>query len=105
MSAADQTATAAMPGTCGEVSNATLTALVFELASQLHIERSHRLALEAALTERGVLSRAELEAAAQGATARQLATAQADRSIRKLLRILSESPDMRVPLRSEAPKD
>ena len=40
----------------GGLDNATLGALIFELASQLHIERTRRSALEAALAHAGVLT-------------------------------------------------
>jgi hypothetical protein len=87
----------------GELDNATLTALVFELASQLHIERTRRLALEAALASDGILTSAQLQAASESASLREESGKAADLSIRKLLRVLSESPDERVPLRSETP--
>lgn len=86
----------------GELDNSKLAGLVFELASQLHIERTRRLALEAALGSRG-LTPAEIEAAGQEAACRDRASAEADRSIRKLLRVLSDSADERAPLRAEAP--
>jgi hypothetical protein len=87
----------------GELDNATLAALLFELASQLHIERTRRLALEAALASSGIVTPAKIEAAAQDASFREEAATAADLSIRKLMRVLSESPDERVPLRAEAP--
>jgi hypothetical protein len=87
----------------GELPNSTLAALIFELASQLHIERARRLALEAASVSRGLLTHADIEAAGKTAASRTEADAAADQSIRKLLRILSESSDSRSPLRAEAP--
>lgn len=87
----------------GELDNATLGALLFELASQLHVERTRRLALEAALAQRGVLRPDQIEAAGNEAACVDAARAAADLSIRKLLRVLSESPDERAPLRAEAP--
>ena len=86
----------------GELSNATLAALLFELASQLHIERTQRLALQAALTSKGILTTAAIEAAGEDAAFREELGKAADQAIRKLLRVLSESPDERVPLRSQA---
>jgi hypothetical protein len=86
----------------GELDNATLGALVFELASQLHIERTRRLALEAALASGGIVAPAAIEAASESALFRAEAGNAADLSIRKLLRVLSESKDQRVPLRAEA---
>jgi hypothetical protein len=87
----------------GELDNSKLAGLVFELASQLHIERARRLALEAALASRGVLTPAEIEAAGEDAAFRDRASAEADLAIRKLLRVLSDSADERAPLRAEAP--
>lgn len=87
----------------GSLGNETLAALLFELASQLHIERTQRMALEAALAERSVLTAQEIEAAGASDTFRQEAGRAADQAIRKLLRVLSESPDERAPLRAEAP--
>jgi hypothetical protein len=86
----------------GELNNAALAALLFELASQLHIERTQRLALQAALTSKGILTRSAIEAAGEDAAVREEACKAADQAIRKLLRVLSESPDERVPLRSQA---
>jgi hypothetical protein len=74
------------------------------LASQLHIERARRLALQAALASSGIVTGAMIEAAAEDASLREQTAAAADLSIRKLLRVLSESPDERVPLRAEAPR-
>lgn len=90
------------PTEFGELDNATLAALVFELASQLHIERTRRLALEATLVSRGIVTPATLEAAGESASFREEAANAADLSIRKLLRLLTESPDRQVPLRGEA---
>jgi hypothetical protein len=87
----------------GELDNSKLAGLVFELASQLHIERTRRLALEAALASRGMLTPAEIEAAGADAAFRDRASAEADLSIRRLLRVLSDSADERAPLRAEAP--
>jgi hypothetical protein len=87
----------------GELDNAQLAALVFELASQLHLERTRRLALEAALAGRGVVTPSDIDAAGESAPLRKETAEAADLAIRKLLRVLSESPDERVPLRAEAP--
>ncbi len=83
----------------GGLDNATLGALILELASQLHVERTRRLALEAALAETGVLAPATIEKIGEHAALRAQATQAADQSIRKLLRVLSDSKDERVPLR------
>jgi hypothetical protein len=88
----------------GGLDNATLAALIFELASQLHIERTRRLALEAALACSGTVTPAAIEALTEDAAFRAQAGNAADLSVRKLLRVLSESADERVPLRAEAPR-
>ena len=91
------------PAAFGTPSLSQLTGLVFELASQLHVERARRMALEAALQRRGVLAAADIEAAGDSADARAAATAAADQQVRRLLRVLCESTDERRPLRAEAP--
>ncbi len=92
-----------IPVELGGLDNSKLAALVFELASQLHIERARRLALEAALIARGTLSQADIEAAGNDAAFRRTAAEAADLAVRHLLRVLSESPDDKAPLRGEAP--
>ena len=87
------------------IDNDQLATLVFELASQLHVERARRLALEAALAAAGVIAPGALESAAESPTVREAAGHAVDDSIRKLLRALSESADERTPLRGEAPRD
>jgi hypothetical protein len=79
----------------------TLAALVFELASQLHVERSRRMSLEAALAEAGVLPQGAVEAAGQAPAARKAALAAADRSTLKFMRVLTEGADPRTPLRAK----
>jgi hypothetical protein len=87
----------------GELDNSQLAGLVFELASQLHEERTRRLALEGVLAARGLLDEPSIQAAAATAEFRRLASDAADRAVRGLLRVLSESDDPRTPLRAEAP--
>jgi hypothetical protein len=87
----------------GELDNAKLAALIFELAAQLHLERTRRLALEATLAQRGIVMPSDIEMTGAGAAFREEARNTADLAIRKLLRVLSESSDERVPLRGEAP--
>lgn len=87
----------------GELDNAALAALLFELASQLHVERARRLALEAALAQRGLLRPEQIEAAGSDAACLDAAMQAANVSIRKLLRTLAESSDPRAPLCAEAP--
>ena len=80
-----------------------LAALVFELSSQLHVERHKRLALEQALVAKGVLARSDIDALAEDKSFLDAARAEADTSLRKLLRILAEAGDRQGPLRAEAP--
>ncbi|MFM8679172.1 MAG: hypothetical protein ACKOGH_06110 [Alphaproteobacteria bacterium] len=79
-----------------------LAALVFELSSQLHVERHRRMALERALVAKGVVAEAEVAALAEDQAFLGAAREAADRSLRKLLRILAEDGDRRAPLRKEA---
>jgi hypothetical protein len=88
----------------GELDCAAVAALVLELASQLHVERARRLALEAALSDRGVLEAGQIEAAAEKPTLRAAAARGADEAVRRLLRILTESSNEQAPLRAEAPR-
>jgi hypothetical protein len=80
-----------------------LAALVFELSAQLHIERHKRMALEQALVAKGVLATTEIAALADDRTFLDAARDEADQSLRKLMRILSEDGDKQAPLRKEAP--
>jgi hypothetical protein len=78
-----------------------LAGLVFELASQLQVERSERVALELALERAGVLTPGAVAAVAGDAELRRRSRAELDRSIEKLLRVLTERADARGPLRGE----
>ena len=79
-----------------------LTALVFELASQLHVERAHRIALEAALESAGVLPPDAADGIASRADVRAKALAALDRAMAGVMRVLTEDADPRTPLRSQA---
>jgi hypothetical protein len=82
----------------------SLVALTFELAAQLHEERSQRIALEGRLEEAGVLSARDLEAppapAAQDRTRAALET-----SMSGIIRVLAESGPPEHPIRDEARED
>jgi hypothetical protein len=82
-----------------------LTALLFELGSQLHVERAQRLALETALTRTGVLPERALTAAAEDAEFIRRSREALDESMAKLMRVLTEGPDPRTPLRPAADTD
>lgn len=74
--------------------------LVFELASQLHIERVQRIALEIALVQAGVLDARTLQQLAGDTELRRRSSAELDQSMAKLMRVLTEHADARAPLRS-----
>lgn len=76
-----------------------LTGLVFELASQLHIERAQRCALQAALEKAGLIDAAALQALASDPDLRRRDREMLEESIAKLLRVLTEDADPRRPLR------
>ena len=76
-----------------------MAGLIFELASQLHAERAQRMALEAALVAAGLVSPAAIEAA--GAAAQPDIGAALDTAMDGMLRIITEDPDPRIPLRNE----
>ena len=68
-----------------------LTTLVFELASHLHVERTHRLALELALERAGILGRETIAEVGQLAQLRDASIAAADHSLGKLLQAVAEA--------------
>jgi len=76
-----------------------LAGLVFELASQLHVERAQRVALQTALERAGVLDAAALAAVAADAAAQRLSRQMLEQSVARLLRVLTEDIDPRRPLR------
>jgi hypothetical protein len=84
------------------VSPDQLAALVFELAAQLHVERTERLALQTALERAGVIAPGATQALADDAALLGSARDQLDRSVRALLRIVTEAGDAKAPLRPEA---
>jgi hypothetical protein len=79
-----------------------VAALVFELASQLHVERQRRMALETLLRRQGVITEAALETLADDASFMDAARAELDHNLRRLLRIVTETGDPTGPLRAEA---
>jgi hypothetical protein len=82
-----------------------LAGLVFELASQLHAERLHRLTLEAALMSAGVLDARSLEAAARDSAIQRRGETAVGDSVARLMRVIAEWPDARAPLRAAADED
>jgi len=82
-----------------ELDTQRLAGLVFELASQLHAERLHRMALETALERSGVLQSEAIAAIAGDPEFRRLGDAAVEESIAKLMRVITELADARRPLR------
>lgn len=82
-----------------------LAGLLFELASQLHVERAQRIALELVLERAGVIQPGTVESLADDPEYRSRAQQGLDTAMHKLLRVLAESDDPRAPLRHEAPAD
>lgn len=78
-----------------------LTALVFELASQLHVERVHRITLEVTLEEAGVLSSDAIDQVAHDAAVRARSDAALDRALAGVMRVVTEDADPRRPLRDQ----
>ena len=68
-----------------------LTTLVFELASQLHLERTRRITLELALQRAGILSRAAIAEVGQQAEVRDASLIAAEHSLGKLLQAVTEA--------------
>lgn len=78
-----------------------IAALVFELASQLHVERQRRIAIETQLSRAGLLDTDALDHAASDVEVRDKGRAELDQALRGLLRIVTETGDPRGPLRAE----
>jgi hypothetical protein len=70
---------------------ARLTALVFELAAQLHVERAQRIALELALEQAALLRTGATRDMVALPEFRVRSQAAADGAIRKLLRVATEA--------------
>jgi hypothetical protein len=74
-----------------------LAGLVFELASQLHVERAQRVALQVALERAGVVDAATLLALACDPELRRRDREMLEQSIAKLFRVLTEEADPNQP--------
>lgn len=92
-------------GAFGDPQLDRLAALVFELASQLHVERQRRMALETVLVRTGAVDPAALAALADDPAFLASARAELDAALRRLLRPVTEDGDARGPLRAETPGD
>jgi hypothetical protein len=82
-----------------------LAGLVFELASQLHVERAQRVALQVALERAGLVDSATLLALAADPELRRRDRELLEESIAKLLRVLTEEADPTRPLRDAPGKN
>ncbi len=78
-----------------------LTALVFELASQLLVERARRIAMQTALEDAGLLQSSAHAAATTTPAVRDRSAAALDRAMSGMMRVLTENDDPRRPLRGE----
>lgn len=87
-----------MSGTIAAPDREQLAGLVFELASQLHVERAQRVVLQAALEKAGVVDATVLQALAQDPEVQRRNHDSLEASIAKLLRVLAEDADTRRPL-------
>ena len=67
-----------------------LSGLVFELSSQLHAERMHRIALEAALVRAGVLAPSAVERMSEDESVRDSGRRAVEESVARLMRVLTE---------------
>jgi hypothetical protein len=85
----------------GTPDNERLAGLVFELASQLHVERARRIALEAVLRDAGLVSEAAIQTAGAAQETRALTAAALDKAMGGLMRVVTEGADPRQPLRKE----
>ncbi len=81
-----------------------LAGLVFELASQLHVERAQRVALQAALERSGVIDAATLREVAAEAASQRPSREMLEESIARMLRVLADDADPRRPLRDAGGK-
>ena len=79
-----------------------VAAMVLELGSQLHVERQRRMALEALLVRQGAIEPTALASLAADEAFLAEARSALDDSLRRLLRIMTETGDPRGPLRAEA---
>lgn len=85
----------------GEVTLDQLGALMLELASQIHVERQQRIALETLLVQHGVLAPEALEALADDKAVVEKGRTALDAALRRMFRIMTETGDARGPLRAE----
>lgn len=69
--------------------NAALTAMLLELASQLHVERARRIALELALDRGGAVASGAIAALADDPEFRRRSQAALDEAMGRLTRVMT----------------
>jgi hypothetical protein len=74
-----------------------LAGLVFELASQLHAERLHRLALETVLARAGAINREALQKITSDPALLDEGRRAVEESVTRLMHIITEREPERVP--------
>ncbi|MFK7958599.1 MAG: hypothetical protein AB8B96_21080 [Lysobacterales bacterium] len=82
--------------------NERLASLVIELASQLHVERAKRLALECALEDAGTLPKDWAKDWQPDMRHEERCQQSLDSAMGRLMKIMSEDTNPRTPLRHEA---
>lgn len=78
-----------------------LSAVVFDLAAQLHVERQRRMALETALVAEGITSREAIDRLADDEAFLGEARGALDAAQARVFAILKERGDRRTPLRAQ----
>ena len=78
-----------------------LVSLVWQLAQELYVTRSRLIALEGALTEHGALPKDALQPSALSEATRQSIAADNGATMDRLIRVLTETDDHRVPMREQ----
>lgn len=78
-----------------------LASLVWQLAQELSVARARTLALESLLVEKGVLADGELSESRPRVRGQQAIDADRDALLDRLVRVLTETDDHRVPLRGQ----
>jgi hypothetical protein len=78
-----------------------LVSLVWQLAQELYVTRSRLIALEGALTAHGALPADALEPPALSEATRQAVAEDNRATMERLIRVLTETDDHRVPMREQ----
>ena len=75
--------------------------LVFELASQLHVERQRRMALETLLLDKNIIKKNDMDTMTVNTDFMAISNQNLDQSLRQLMRVITEKGDETGPLRAE----